>query len=80
MPKNSFHVVRSPSGGWAVKKANSTRASKTFDTKEDAILWGKQISKSDSAEFVIHRGDGTIESRNSFGSETFPASDRSSRK
>jgi hypothetical protein len=80
MAKNSVHVVLSPNGGWAVKKANSTRASKTFDTKADAIVWGKKISKSDSAEFVVHGRDGTITRRDSFGHDPFPPSDRPSRK
>jgi len=79
MAKNSFHVVPSPSGGWAVKKANSTRASKTFDTKEDAIVWGKKISKSGSAEFVIHRRDGTIGSRDNFAGHSLASGDRSNR-
>ncbi len=80
MPKNSVHVVRNPNGGWAVKKANSTRASKNFDTKADAIVWGKKISKSDSAEFVVHGRDGTIRSRDTFGSDPVPPHNRSDRK
>ena len=79
MPKNSFHVVRNPKGGWAVKKANATRASKTFDTKQDAIVWGKKLSKSDSGEIVIHGPDGTISSRDTFVDPS-PAGDRSNRK
>lgn len=80
MPKTSFHVIPHPNGGWAVKKANSRRASKNFDTKADAIIWGKKVSKSDSAEFVVHDWDGTIKSRHTFVNDPSPAADRSSRK
>jgi hypothetical protein len=80
MAKNSFHVVPNPKGGWAVKRANSPRASKNFDTKADAIVWGKKISKSDSAEFVVHGRDGTIKSRDTFAEDPKPYPDASNRK
>lgn len=80
MARNSFHVVPNTRGGWAVKKANSIRASKNFDTKADAIVWGKKISKSGSAEFVVHGRDGTIRSRDTFGRDPFPPHNRSVRK
>lgn len=78
MAKSSFHVVGNPNGGWAVKRGNATRASKNFETKADAIVWGKKISKTDSAEIVIHDRDGTISSRYTFAPMAPPG--RSHRK
>jgi hypothetical protein len=45
MAKRTNHVVPS-SSGWSVKKSGSTRASKTFDNKEKAIVYGCKLSKS----------------------------------
>lgn len=80
MPKNSFHVIPHPHGGWAVKKGESSRASRNFDTQEDAIAWGKKASKNEAAEIVIHRPDGTIRSRDTYGSDPHPPRDSASRK
>lgn len=64
----SNHVVSSKlKGGWAVRKYGSFRASKNFDTKADAINYARQISKSERTELYIHKEDGTIQNRNSYG-------------
>lgn len=80
MAKNSFHVIPNPHGGWAVKKGDASRASRTFDTKEDAIAWGKRASKDEAAEIVIHRPDGTIRSRDSYARDPHPPRDSAGRK
>lgn len=80
MGKNSFHVIPNPHGGWAVKKGDASRASRTFDTQEDAIAWGKQASRNEAAEIVIHRPDGTIRSRDSYGSDPYPPRASANRK
>ena len=72
MKKTSIHVIRSPYGGWSVIKRGASRASKTFDSKEDAIVWGEQASKSEKVEFVIHKPDGTVMSRNSYEVSSAP--------
>ena len=69
MAGNSIHVLRHPKGRWAVKKRNSSRASKTFDTQQEAIIWGRKASKIGSAELVIHRPDGMIKSRDRFAKD-----------
>lgn len=66
----SNHVVSSKlKGGWAVRKYGSSRASKNFETKADAINYAKQISKSERTELYIHKKDGTIQNRNSYGND-----------
>ncbi len=75
MAKNSFHVIPYPHGGWAVKKGDSSRASRVFETQKDAIDWGKTASKNGEAEIVIHRPDGTIRSRDSYGNDPHPPRD-----
>lgn len=67
MSKNSYHVVPVQDGGWSVKRAGATRASKTFAVKIDAIVFGKQLSTNHYTELIIHRKDGTIQNANSYG-------------
>ena len=47
MPKKSgsHHVVPNADGGWDVKKGGSNRASGHFDTKQEAIDAGREISR-----------------------------------
>ena len=55
MSKKSNHVVSSKSGGWAVKKSGSSRASKVFGTKEEAKKYAVKISKQEKTELYIHK-------------------------
>jgi hypothetical protein len=68
----SKHVVPSPSGGWALKNAGSSRASKTFDTQAEAVKHGRDVAKKDGAELYIHGRDGTIKNKNSYGRDPMP--------
>lgn len=77
MQKKSNHVVPSSKrGGWAVKKSGSAKSSKSFDTKAKAIEYGKTLSKKEKTELFIHKKDGTIQNRNSYGKDPFPPKDR----
>lgn len=61
------HVVASNSkGGWSVRKSGSIRASKTFETKDEAVKYGRKLSKVEKTELYIHKKDGTIQNRNSY--------------
>lgn len=72
--KSSNHVVPS-SKGWAVKKSGATRASAVFKTKEEAKKYGTELSKKEKTELFIHKKDGTIQNRNSFGNDPCPPRD-----
>lgn len=74
--KKSQHVVPHPDGGWSVKKGGSTRATRRFDTQEDAISYGREISKNQQAELYIHRRDGMIRKKNSYGNDPHPPEDK----
>ncbi|WOK08412.1 DUF2188 domain-containing protein [Imperialibacter roseus] len=77
MARKSNHVVPSTQkGGWAVKKSGSAKSSKSFDNKVKAVEYGKQLSKKEHSELFIHRKDGTIQNRNSYGNDPFPPKDR----
>lgn len=68
MAKKSNHVVPS-TFGWAVKNSGSERASKTFGTKEKAISYGRELSKTEKTELYIHKKNGMIENKNSYGND-----------
>ena len=65
MSAEAYHVVSNPEGGWNVIKGGSKRATKRFDTKDQAVSWGLLVSKREGSEFVIHKKDGTIERKDS---------------
>ena len=75
MAKKSNHVVPS-SVGWSVKKSGAVRASKIFDTKFKAIEYGREISKSEKTELYIHKKNGMIQDRNSYGNDPNPPKDK----
>jgi len=45
------------------------RASKHFTMKNDAEAWGLKLSLQKGSELVIHKRDGTIERKDSYGSD-----------
>jgi len=74
MPKKnrSHHVVPNVDGGWDVKKGGSNRVSGHFDTKQNAIDAGREISRNQGTEFFIHGKDGKIQRKDSHGNDPFP--------
>ena len=74
MAKKTQHVVRTPSG-WSVKKDGATKASRTFGTQKEAIIYGKSLSQKQGAELYIHRKDGMIREKNSYGKKPHPPRD-----
>ena len=75
MAKASKHVVPSPSGGWAVKNSGAVRASKTFDTQEEAVVYARVAAKKVGAELYVHGRDGTIKDKRSYGNDPMPPRD-----
>jgi uncharacterized protein YcnI len=63
MPKKTHHVIPSPKGGWSVIKSSSKKASKSFKNKEKAVEWGKEVSKNQKTELIIHKKDGTVQDK-----------------
>ena len=72
MSKSSKHVVPSSDGRWAVRQSGAARATKVFDKKEDAVTYARNEAKKQSGELYIHRKDGTILGRDSYGRDPTP--------
>ena len=70
--KKYHHVVPNADVGWDVKKSGSQKSSGHFDTKQEAIDKGRQISKKQNTEFVIHGKDGKIQQKDSHGNDPHP--------
>jgi hypothetical protein len=76
MARKTTHVVPNENGGWSVKKGGAQRASKRFDTKKEAVDYGRKLSKESHSEFIIHRKDGTIQNADSHGGDPCPPRDK----
>lgn len=76
MSKTTKHVVPNGSGGWAVKNSGALRASKTFDTQQQAISYGKDAARKGGTELYIHGRDGTIKDKRSYGHGPIPPRDK----
>ena len=57
------------SNGWAVKSSGSSRASKIYDTKAEALKAGRQQAINNSAELVSQKRNGQINLKNSYGND-----------
>lgn len=71
MGKNQ-HVTPHPNGGYQVKGAGNSKATKTFNTQKEAISFGKEIAKNQKSELVIHNQKGRIREKNSYGNDPYP--------
>jgi hypothetical protein len=60
------------SKGWAVKGAGNSRATSVHRTQKDAIEAGRSIAMNQKSELVVHRPNGQIRDKDSFGNDPFP--------
>jgi hypothetical protein len=75
MARKSHHVVPAPRGGWSVKKQGATKAARHFEKKEDAVTYGRKVSRTQETELYIHAKDGTIQRKDSHGPDKSPPRD-----
>jgi hypothetical protein len=70
MGKNQ-HVVPTDDG-WGVRGEGNERLTTRHDTQAEAIDAAREIAQNQRSELLIHRRDGTIRDRDSFGNDPFP--------
>jgi uncharacterized protein YdaT len=71
MSKKNQHVV--PHGDqWAVKGENNSKATKIVGTQTEAIKIAREIAINQESEVVIHRPNGQIRDKNSYGNDEYP--------
>ncbi len=71
MGKNQ-HVTPSPAGGWQVKGAGNSRATRRTETQKQAVEIAREIAKKQHSEVLIHGTNGRIREKNSYGNDSYP--------
>ena len=71
MPKKNQHVVPHKDG-WAIKGAGNERATSVHETQQQDIDQARDIALTQQSELIIHRSDGRIRDKNSYGKDHFP--------
>ena len=71
MGKNQ-HVTPHPNGGWQVKGAGNTRATVRTSTQREAAAIARSIVINQGSERIIHRPNGQIRAKDSYGNDPFP--------
>jgi len=59
-PKELVHIMKR-GGGWAIRIHGAKRASRLFESKEEAVKIATEKFKKIGHDLVIHRNDGTVE-------------------
>lgn len=71
MSRKNQHVVRHGSD-WAVRGAGNSRVTSTHATQVAATIAARSIAENQRSEVVIHRTDGRIREKNSYGHDPYP--------
>ncbi|MEK9198801.1 DUF2188 domain-containing protein [Ureibacillus sp. FSL E2-3493] len=66
------HVTPHPDGGWQVKGAGNEKATSRHNTQKEANAAATKIAKNQGTEVVIHRPNGQIRDKNSYGNDPYP--------
>lgn len=74
MAKQNVHVV--PSGAkWVVKPEGGSQPISTHRTQQAAAEAGRRIAQQNQSELVIHRPNGQIRDKDSYGNDPVPPRD-----
>ena len=76
MIKAKQHVVPTQTGTWAVRRSGSSRASRIFTMRLDALQYARGIARREGADLYEHRSDGTIKHWESYSLDIRPAGER----
>lgn len=75
MKKPNIHIV--PSGdAWAVKKEGQAKPVAEASTQAEATRIGREIARESEVEILIHRPNGQIRDRDSYGNDPCPPKDK----
>lgn len=68
MTNKNIHVV--PNGDeWSAKREDAERASRNFPTQAEAIDYARDVARRERGELFIHRPNGEIRDRDSYGND-----------
>jgi hypothetical protein len=69
------HVTPSPNGGWQIKGAGNSKATRITETQQEAIDAARNIAINQQSELIIHNRRGQIREKNTFGHDPYPPKD-----
>lgn len=69
--KQNYHVTKTDKG-WQLKKEGAVRATLTGKTQSDVVNEARKKLKGKDAELFIHKADGKIRDRSSYGYDPYP--------
>lgn len=72
MVSKNQHVTPRPDGNWQVKAEKALRATSVTKTQGEAIRIARDIARNQKSEIFIHRPDGRIRARDSYGNDPYP--------
>jgi len=72
MAKGKNQHVVPHNGGWAVRGEGNSRVTSTHQTQREAANAARSIAVNQQSELFIHRPNGQIRDRNSYGNDPFP--------
>lgn len=72
--KKNQHVVPN-NDKWAIKGEGNSKYTKITSTQREAIEIAREIARNQQSELVIHRKDGTIRDKDSYGNDPCPPRD-----
>lgn len=75
MSKPNQHVVPHQ-GDWAVRGEGNIRVTSVHPTQSSAYEVAREIAKNNRSEVVIHRPNGVIRDKDSFGNDPCPPKDK----
>ena len=73
--KKNQHVVPTSDGSWGVRGTGNSRLTSTHRTQGNAIDAARAIAQNRNSEVVIHRPNGTIRDKDSYGNDPCPPKD-----
>ncbi len=69
--RRNQHVVPH-AGQWAIRGAGNQRVTKITRTQREAIDIAREIARNQESELLIHRPNGQIRDRDSYGNDPYP--------
>ncbi len=76
MTKKNQHVVPTSGNKWGVRGEGNSRLTKITNTQTEAIDIAREIARKEGSEVVIHRPDGRIRDKDSYGNDPHPPKDK----
>ncbi|NLI41586.1 MAG: DUF2188 domain-containing protein [Caldisericales bacterium] len=76
MAGKNQHVVPTKDNRWGVRGEGNSRITKKTDNQSEAINVARDIARNQQSEVVIHRPNGQIRDKDSYGNDPCPPLDK----